>query len=105
MSDLILYTSEALKTHKRGLMQKLFQSPEGGGGMSAMQMGRAYSPSEIIMGLDLGRCPRLVWHRAVGPEIPPNVVGPEIFRTNGAIHTSEGQRPGLFPSPEEVTAL
>ena len=63
---------------------------------------RAFSPHEFVTGMNLGRCPRLVSQRAVGPETLPDafgretlsdVIGPEIFRANGAFHTSLGHRP------------
>ena len=31
-------------------------------------MGRPYRPRDNVIGVDLGRCPRLVWSCAVGAE-------------------------------------
>jgi hypothetical protein len=48
-------------------------------------IGRAFSPREFISTGFLGRCPRLVWRRAVGPETQ---TAPTV-----RFHTSLGQRP------------
>ena len=51
----------------------------------AQGIGRAFSPREFISTGFLGRCPRLVWRRAVGPETQ---TAPTV-----RFHTSLGQRP------------
>jgi hypothetical protein len=57
-------------------------------------MGRAFSPREIVSTGFLGRCPRLVWRWAFGPETQT--------APTARFHTSLGQRPGYaIPAPIE----
>jgi hypothetical protein len=56
-------------------------------------IGRAFSPREIVSTGFLGRCPRLVWRWAFGPET-------ETAPT-ARFHTSLGQRPG-YKTPTRI---
>jgi hypothetical protein len=92
--------------------------------------GAGFQPSNVFSVPVLGRCPRLVWHRAFGPVFGPNGAkhtGPghlsqgftpswyamlrwsNFSSPNGAKHTSPGQRPGskapTFQSPEGAIHL
>lgn len=54
-------------------------------GLLGIGIGRAFSPREIVSTGLLGRCPRLVWRWAVGPETQT--------APTARFHTSLGQRP------------
>ncbi len=62
-------------------------------------MARAVGPSQMVFGSYLGRCPRLVWWRAVGPS--ENITtprarakGPTPYQTGA---NGKGQRPDSIP--------
>ena len=56
-------------------------------------IGRAFSPREIVSTGFLGRCPRLVWRWAFGPETQT--------APTARLHTSLGQRP-RFATPTRI---
>ena len=74
---------------RRGTAEESSVVQTGGG----KGIGRTFSPREIVSTGFLGRCPRLVWRWAVGPETQ---IGPtERF------HTSLGQRP-RYKTPTRI---
>ncbi len=56
-------------------------------------IGRAFSPREIVSTGFLGRCPRLVWRWAFGPETQT--------APTARLHTSLGQRP-RYATPTRI---
>lgn len=77
------------RTTAQGNYRGILGSSNGGRndvlGLPGIGIGRAFSPREIVSTGFLGRCPRLVWRWAFGPETQT--------APTARFHTSLGQRP------------
>jgi hypothetical protein len=62
-------------------------------GLRGIRIGRAFSPRELVSTGFLGRCPRLVWRWAFGPETQT--------APTARLHTSLGQGP-RFATPTQI---